>query len=176
MLTLDNFEVQLPSVIVQRGRSYYKNGNVISLEETGDNSWTAEVEGTNMYTVEVTLKNKSITDYSCDCPYDGGTCKHVVAVLFTLGDEVGDKKKKTERDKKKKAFETILQNISLKESQDFIRSYALKHKDFKSAFELFFADKDPGTDIEQKYTDLTNKIIDKYSYESYIDYDSSNIV
>lgn len=176
MLTLDNFETQIASVIVQRGRSYYKNGNVISIEETDDNTWTAEVEGTDLYTVEVTLKNKTITDYSCDCPYDGVTCKHVVAVLFTLRGEVGDKKKKGERDKKKKVFETILQSISLKESQDFIRSYAGKHKDFKSAFELFFADKDPGTDIEQKYTDLTNKIIDKYSYGGYIDYDSSNIV
>src|SRR5205085_11312545 len=106
----------------------------------------------------------------------GGTCKHVVAVLFTMRDELGDKKKKGERDKKKKVFENILQNISLKESLDFIRSYALKHKDFKSAFELFFADKDPSADIEQKYADLTNKIIDKYSFEGYIDYDSSSIV
>src|SRR3954447_14981730 len=158
MLTLNNFETQIASVIVQRGRSYYSNGRVISIEETGDNTWTAEVEGTDLYTVEVTLKNKTITDYFCDCPYDGATCKHVVAVLLTLRDEVGDIKKKGERDKKKKVFENILQSISLKESQDFIRTYALKHKDFKSAFELFFADKDPGTNIEQKYTDLTDKI------------------
>ena len=173
MLSLDNFETQIASVIVQRGRSYYNNGNVISIEETGDNTWTAEVEGTELYTVEVTLKNKTITDYSCDCPYDGATCKHVVAVLLTLRDEVGDKKKKEERDKKKKAFENILQSISLKESQDFIRSYALRHKDFRSAFELFFADKDASIDIAQKYTDLTDKIIDEYSYGGYIDYDSS---
>lgn len=104
MLTLDNFEIQIASVIVQRGRGYYNNGSVISIEETDDNTWTAEVEGTQLYTVEVTLKNKTITDYSCDCPYDGGTCKHVVAVLFTLRDELGDKKKKGERDKKKKSI------------------------------------------------------------------------
>src|SRR4051794_11638825 len=151
MLTLDNFETQIASVIVQRGRSYYNNGRVISIEETDDNTWTAEVEGTDVYTVEVTLKNKTITDSFCDCPYDGETCKHVVAVLFTLRGEVGDSKKKKERDKKKIVFENILQGISLKESQDFIRKYATKHKDFKNEFELFFADKDPSTDIEQKY-------------------------
>lgn len=86
------------------------------------------------------------------------------------------KRRKGKGIKRKKAFENILQSISLKESQDFIRSYALKHKDFRSAFELFFADKDPGTDIEQKYADLTGQIIKKYSYGGYIDYDSSNIV
>ena len=93
MLTLDNFETQLPDVIVQRGMDYYEGGNVVDLEETGDHTWTATVEGTDTYSVEITMgKGNTITDYFCDCPYDGATCKHVVAVLFTLRDEIKEQK------------------------------------------------------------------------------------
>src|SRR3954464_11464313 len=100
MLTLDNFDTQIDPVIVQRGENYYYDGNVISIEEIEDNTWDAEVEGTELYNVEVKLKNKTITTYSCDCPYDGVTCKHVVAVLFTLRDEMGKMKKKGKEGKR----------------------------------------------------------------------------
>jgi uncharacterized Zn finger protein len=136
MLTLDNFETQIDSAIVQRGRNYYSNGSVISIEENDDNTWTAEVEGTETYTVEITLENKTVTDYLCGCPYDGGTCKHVVAVLFTLRDELGSRKKNGKSDKKKDVFESILQSISQEEEQDFIRSYATRNKNFKTEFEV----------------------------------------
>ena len=71
-------------------------------------------------------------------------------------------------------FENLLGGVSLKETQDFIRLYAAKHKDFKTAFELFFADKDPRIDVEQKYTGLVNKLIKKHSDHGYIDYRSTS--
>ena len=92
MFTLDNFEEQISREIVQRGRTYFQNDAVIYLDESDDNLWTAEVEGSETYQVEVELEGKTVKQYFCDCPYDGVTCKHVVAVLFALRKEVKQKK------------------------------------------------------------------------------------
>ncbi|WPQ63819.1 SWIM zinc finger family protein [Chitinophaga sancti] len=134
MLTLKNFELQIGSVIIQRGRQYYEDGAVIDLEETDNNYWQAEVAGSTTYFVEIKLGNKNkIEDYSCDCPYDGDTCKHVVAVLFLLKEELSNTivsaKRATQPD-----FKKLLQKINIEEYKEFILTHATKDKNFKSAF------------------------------------------
>src|SRR5688572_5651960 len=126
MLTLENFETQISSAILQRGKQYYQNQAVVSLEETGENTWQAEVKGSETYQVELTLKKgNEITDYFCDCPYDGETCKHAVAVFFALREQMPKMKSKLKEKKSgKNIFENLLQSITAKEYQDFIRSYA----------------------------------------------------
>lgn len=172
MLTLQNFETQADPTILQRGKQYYSHQAIAWLEETGDNIWQAEVEGSDTYQVALTLANRSeVEDYSCDCPYDGDICKHIVAVLFAVRAET---EKPGSRQQKRKAernvFENLLQNINLKEYQDFIRQYASKHKDFKTEFELYFAGKDERIDIGKKYRDLIGKLIRKYSDRGFVDY------
>jgi uncharacterized Zn finger protein len=174
MLTLQNFDSHINSIILQRGKQYYSNGYVAYIEETGDNIWAAEVEGSETYTVEVTLKKgNEISGYSCNCPYEDGTCKHVVAVFFALRDEMKKPESKTNKTTKKDVFENLLQSVSAKEYQDFIHTYAEKNKNFKTEFELFFAAKDSRIDVEKKYTELVQKLIRKYTDRGYIDYKSS---
>ena len=133
MLTLQNFDKQVNPTILQRGKQYYNNENVASIEETGNGIWSAEVEGTEIYQVEVTVKaNDEISDYSCDCLYDGGICKHVVAVLFTVQSEIKNAWGKPKKDKKKDVFETLLQSVTNNDYQNFIRHYAAKNKNFKT--------------------------------------------
>lgn len=175
MLSLKNFETQTGTDILKRGEKYYKQGAVMNLEEIDSNIWEAEVEGNELYSVEVKLKsNNSITAYECDCPYDGDLCKHIVAVLFALKDEM----KQTGSNKKpasaKASFESLLQKIALQELQGFIRKYASGNKDFKTEFELYFSDKDDTIDIEKKYAVLINKAINKHSDRGFIDYHSSS--
>ncbi|WP_276503592.1 SWIM zinc finger family protein [Terrimonas pollutisoli] len=174
MLTILNFESHINSVILQRGQQYYSKGYVAYIEETGDNIWSAEVEGSETYAVEVTLKkDNEIISYNCDCPYDSSTCKHVIAVFFALRDEMKKTENKTNKITKKDVFDNLLQSVSTKEYQDFIRSYAAKNKNFKTDFELFFAGKDNRIDVEKKYTELVQKLIRKYSDRGYIDYRAS---
>lgn len=170
MLTLKNFELHIGSVIIQRGRQYYEDGAVTDLEETDNNYWQAEVTGSTTYFVEIKLGNKNkIEDYSCDCPYDGDTCKHVVAVLLLLKEELSNTivraKKATQPD-----FKKLLQKINIEEYKEFILAHATKDKNFKSAFELWFAHKDECIDVAKKYTDLVKSIIRKYSTNGFIDY------
>lgn len=86
MITLDNFEAIVPFKILMRGQEYYELGAVSDLEETSSGEWTATVDGTRSYTVEIFLEGDKVDSWDCDCPYDGGICKHVVATLFAIRD------------------------------------------------------------------------------------------
>ena len=171
MFTLKNFETQTGADILKRGERYYKQGAVTHLEEAGSDTWEADVEGSEIYSVEVKLKNNNIINaYECDCPYDGDLCKHVVAVLFALRYEINQTGTNKKPASSKASFEGLLQKITLPELQEFIRKYAPANKDFKTAFELYFSDKDNTIDIEKKYAGLINKTINKHSDRGYVDY------
>jgi hypothetical protein len=74
---------------------------------------------------------------------------------------------------KKDLFENLVQTITAKEYRDFIRNYAAKDKEFKTEFELFFADKDNRIDVEKNYTNLIQKLIRKYTDRGFIHYRAS---
>ncbi|PSR52727.1 hypothetical protein AHMF7605_03900 [Adhaeribacter arboris] len=176
MLTLQNFETQVSPAILQRGKQYYSDKAITWLEEIEENKWQAEVEGTAIYQVNITLINQSeIRNYRCDCPYDGNTCKHAVAVFFALLAEIKKPNREPFRAKAKKdIFQSLLQSIKLAEFQEFIRRYAAKDKNFKTEFELYFAAKDSRIDVAQKYEDLIQKLIRKHSDHGFIDYRAAN--
>lgn len=87
-IPLDQFEQVIDEKILKRGLSYYKKGLVQQLDEVSPNTYEAVVEGTEDYTVQLTVKNNVVTEYVCDCPYDQGpVCKHVAAVIFKLQED-----------------------------------------------------------------------------------------
>jgi hypothetical protein len=172
MLTLRKFELQISDKIIHRGREYYENDAVVDLEETEKDCWHAEVIGTDTYEVEVVLSGKDkIKSYSCDCPYDGDICKHIVAVLFLLREEFTNNTiLKTSLPKTD--FSQLLQKISLEEYQEFILTHASKDKAFKSLFERHFADKDSSINIGDKYKKQLKSLIRNNSSGDFIDYRS----
>ena len=82
-----------------RGRRYYNDDAVIDIV-VGHGSVTAEVQGSRYEPYVVTIEadggsgvpRRSEIWVSCSCPDDAGTgtdlCKHAVAAMFTLSDEV----------------------------------------------------------------------------------------
>src|SRR5438270_10802195 len=134
MLTLSNFEKQINETVLKRGKNYYEQGMVVELEESADNLWQAEVEGSENYSVEITLLNnkKGINNYSCTCPFEGAICKHVVATLFAIREEIKNVSPDVTATNKKIIFTGLVKKIRLKELQQFIAAYALKNKDFKT--------------------------------------------
>lgn len=177
MMTLQNFENRIDPTILKRGKEYYKGRNIEFLEETEKGFWQADVVGSDSYVVEIKIKNHSeIEIYSCDCPYDhGDCCKHIVAVLYAIQNNKTSNitTGKTVTKSKKMSFANLLESISLKEYQGFIAYYSTLKKDFKTEFELYFAEKDETLDIEKKYTDLIKKTIRKNTNRGFIDYQSS---
>ena len=84
-ILLSEFEHQIDEKILKRGLDYFKKGHVTSVNKLGDGDYEIIVEGTETYTVRLSIKGDVVTEYVCDCPYDmGPVCKHVVAALFYL--------------------------------------------------------------------------------------------
>jgi hypothetical protein len=172
MFTLKNFELQVSDKIIHLGREYYENGAVVNLDETEIGVWHAEVMGKDTYEVVVKLfRRNKIESYSCDCPYDGDVCKHVVAVLFVLREELVNASvpKKTNP---KIDFKELVQKISIEEYQAFILTHAAGDKEFKSFFERYFSDKDNKIDVGKSYTKHLKKLIRDNSDGDYVDYRS----
>ena len=169
-LTLNNFNKLISSGMLKKGQDYFDNGAVIEIDEH-DGKWTAEVEGTDEYTVTVEVKKKSeIKEWFCDCPYDGDLCKHVVAVLFSIKEQIALQKTIPLNNNPKKLFDSVLSKVNLEELREFIKHYASANKEFKNAFELYFAEKDDRIDIGEKYRDLIHKLIKKHSDRGHLDY------
>lgn len=115
-MNLNNFQNQISSTILSRGKDYYHNGAVNVLEEEEDGVWSAEVVGSEIYSVEVELSDGGeIESYICDCPHDADVCKHIVAVFYELKDKVKIIRLKPEQKGKKQAlsFNELLEKVSL---------------------------------------------------------------
>jgi len=148
MMNLQNFEEYIDGKILSRGENYFKHGYITSLEHDGDD-WVAEVEGSEIYTVNVSLSDDGeVLESYCDCPYDfGGCCKHEVAVFFALK-EKGDKLSTETKSAKdgKKAEKENLQNILAKLDKpaliSLITEYAQTHKPMKNEILFRYAKKE----------------------------------
>lgn len=181
-MTLQDFEKQIDSVILKRGKEYFNNDSVEFLEEIKKGYWTANVSGTDEYTVEIQLDSKdSIKKCFCDCPYDyGDICKHIIAVLYAISEEkiiyIAPKSasKAKEPKQRKPSFDVLLSKIELKEFQDFIKQYSQINKTFKDQFELYFSEKNELFDLEKKYVEIIKNTIKKHTSRGYIDYSASN--
>ncbi len=84
------------SMIFKRGELYFRQGRASSpLYKVGDKS-SLDVEGvvrgSKTYKVRITIdeSDSSIADYSCNCPYEYGMCKHVVALGLSVVDTLED--------------------------------------------------------------------------------------
>ena len=150
-IPLKEFEQHIEETILQRGYQYFKKGLVNEPEEIGHGEYEAIVEGTNQYTVQVSIKNDVITEYVCSCPYDmGPICKHVVAVIFLLQQNelnlnVKAKKNKGEvkKIKKKKTVseqvDELLEKLSHDNLKDYIKEQCVKDSSFRQLFLANFA-------------------------------------
>lgn len=84
-ILLDEFEHQVDGKILKRGFEYFEQGYVIGVDELSAGYYEVTVEGTEMYTVRLSIDKKVVSTFECDCPYDmGPVCKHIVAALFYM--------------------------------------------------------------------------------------------
>lgn len=90
-MNLGKWELDFDDQILARGRRYYEEGRVSELVRDEDtDTWTADVEGSEVYHVSVTLTGDETEPlvYSCTCPYSGAPyCKHTAAVLYAMEED-----------------------------------------------------------------------------------------
>lgn len=153
---LRNFSQCVPAKIWQRGMDYYMDGTVTDLEETSPGEWTVTVEGTDIYTVEISLDGDNVESWYCDCPYDGGDiCKHVVAAILAICDEQKKATKSAFSEMKLKAedaeivggtsqdddFANLMRIAKEEDIRSFVIDYASKHREVKAALSNYLQKK-----------------------------------
>ncbi len=166
---LKSFETNIPAPILQRGADYYHNGAVADLQIMDNGQCFAIVEGNNDYEVDIRLgENGKVLSYTCNCPYDGGICKHVVAVLYQLKEEIPGKK-----DKEQSPWKKLIYEIPEDELRKFVTEYAAKNKDLRNMIMLRFTAYDK-RDNRDKYVQLLNGIFNAAGgRHGFIDYHNS---
>lgn len=127
-LNLDNFDKNVSSTIVARGRSYWKNGHVRAIHKNAAGFFEAIVEGSDDYTVQVNLTNRRIGFHTCSCPYDWGpVCKHEVAVFFKLKNEHTLTENASLDDEPLKVDDSDLEKILKKITPDDLFAFVIEH-------------------------------------------------
>lgn len=118
-IPVNEFELHIAEPILKRGLQYFKKGLVEQVEEFSPGEYEAIVQGTDIYTVRLKLHNGILTGAECTCPYvDGHICKHGVAALFYLQQDVlqlspaKKNKKKAESSPAKKKSLTIKEKLN----------------------------------------------------------------
>jgi hypothetical protein len=169
-IPLLHFEQNIGETILNRGLKYFKNGHVTSFEELSPGEFEAIVEGTEDYTVNLTIHNNNITDCSCTCPYDyGSVCKHIMAVLYYLqkedsGIKQSDKGKKRTRKpaaKRKTVSEQVdemLGSLSHDDIKSFIKEQCITDPAFRRSFLSGFLYKTT-TESPEKYREQIKNIL-----------------
>ena len=145
-MNLNNFESYIDKKILARGLDYYENDYISSIEEVDENVYEAEVEGTDLYLVDVELDDQgNIIKTKCDCPYDFGEyCKHQVAVFLALRNivnktpaELPHKPAFTKKGQRAD-IRKLLSNRTKGELVEFLCHIASENKEIKQQIELNF--------------------------------------
>lgn len=167
-----NWRELFPPHIWQRGQNYYLNGNILDIRYHG-NCVTAEIEGTEIYNVSVTLDERTnrIEDFSCDCPYgeDGTPCKHLAALLCALEDTDG-KSLKTETEP---AFEQVVELLSTEQMRQLLVQFAQEDSFVWEKILLAATNQLPHSQKQQWKNDLQKLTDEAADRHGFIDYEEA---
>lgn len=122
------------STIVQRGYEYFSAGAVYPNVKVGHGKYELECSG-NYGEYEIVIKKEgNKVKASCDCPYDDGTCKHIIASLLYLQNHVSTLKEAdisdaiiVEEEQEQDTFEGYVRNLPIEELQRLVLEFAPEH-------------------------------------------------
>lgn len=160
------------SKMITRGRDYWRAGAVKNLHCTQEKI-TADVEGTWLYRVEITLAGDAVATLSCTCPFakEGANCKHMAAVLFAATHLPEAELPAPEWEKK-------LNSLSAETLRDFLRPLLKKDEALRNRLMLCKGDEPVRADERrlnwQRTLTQTLHAAERYSeneYDEYAEYD-----
>lgn len=161
---------------MHRGQNYFDNGNILQLNKGSNGTWYAEVEG-NYGNYEVELKadnHNNVTNYYCDCPYDGAICKHIAAVALAIS-EKNSIYISSDQEPQEESWEQLITDAKSKDLRNFMLDYGMKNQDFRHQIRLAFSKpvSVQNSDNIPYYQSQINGIFDNYDDRGFIDYRSS---
>ncbi|WP_340097955.1 SWIM zinc finger family protein [Salinibaculum salinum] len=140
--------------VFERGQTYRKEGHIQQLDRFGD-TVTARVQGTELYETSLHFDSDEF-DPHCTCPYSSpGECKHVVAVLLAVADEMPDDENEH--------IEELLTDISTEDLRAFVREELIRDPEMRERFLAEFSDK-PRVSPEE-YRQEVDRLFDQHTKE-----------
>lgn len=90
-MNINDFENYVSKTIVTRGRNYFNSKRIYDFEFGEDWDVSAMVRGNRNYMVLMEVaEDGEITSNLCTCPYGGDVCKHQVAVMYKIREELNN--------------------------------------------------------------------------------------
>lgn len=170
-MNINNFSQDINKTILDRGYSYFEEGNIKDSYKKGNNEYVFVIEGNEDYEVIVQIGDKGEILYSyCDCPFDfGPVCKHQVAAYFellTLLDATHNRKPKAKRP----TLDEVLNNLSKEELVRIILEIIEDNDTLKSSLIVRYSKGDTKDEFEN-CKKLIDSIVRKYYHkERFIHY------
>ncbi|MDR1883651.1 MAG: hypothetical protein LBR26_12845 [Prevotella sp.] len=163
-ILLDEFEQQVDETVLKRGFDCFKKGYVTEVDEFGDGEYEITVTDSEVYVVNLAVNGNVVTDFECDCLYDGGSiCKHVVAALFYLQKDVLETvKKEQNKSKEKPITEELLEILSHEALKIFVGNICANDDRFRKLFVAEHAHL-ISTVSKELYTKQVRLLINTYS-------------
>lgn len=152
--------------ILDRGRTYWRAGNVLTLEANGD-TIAATVEGSEEYDVRIDLRGNEIANMSCTCPYaqGGENCKHMAAALFAWSEEARPAEPEPDGD----ALKVLVADADEATVRDFLADVLQRDPRLRERFERLLDPKRAGDALEAARSHV-DAIVDRYMEDGFIDY------
>src|SRR3989339_1002663 len=97
--------------------------DILSLQETAENTWQAKYLGNyGTYNIKIKINKGKIETYSCSCPSDYSPCKHISMIKNAIDSRIA----KTRKNPKEATISVteLLQNVPHKDLVDFIARQA----------------------------------------------------
>ncbi|MFK7773777.1 MAG: SWIM zinc finger domain-containing protein [Saprospiraceae bacterium] len=131
-MTINNFEENIDTRLLERGLQYYQEGNILTIEQIDQGLWEAIVAGSENYHVTIELKDEKIIRNLCSCPFNlGEYCKHQVAIFNFL--KYSDLAKNPHSGKIKKVH-SIIDNFSPKKLKNALLDILKENKNLRDEF------------------------------------------
>lgn len=165
------FEHLFRDIILERGYSYHLNNQVKNIKEIG-NIITANVLGSEIYNIEVTMNENQIVDMDCDCPYfdEGGNCKHLAAVLYAVSKKGFNQENTFIEDTVIMSTEEILKSLSYEEILGFLNDELAFNKDLLFKFRARFQKENSKEDISYYRNHIDTVVNHHLGYDNFINY------
>jgi hypothetical protein len=130
---LTNFEQWIDDKILKRGQAYFKKGKILNLTTSDDIQYSALVDGSEVYHVNIYLNGDVVVNAYCDCPYDlNEYCKHKAAVLYALRDKRPEKHDLAiVEEQEKKSVNSILQSQNKEDLINIILDFTEEFPDIE---------------------------------------------
>lgn len=153
---MENFEMEMDSIILERGRAYFEQGHVEYIKKVDDTHYIVTVVGSDEYCVDIYIDKDGSISSSCDCPYDWGDyCKHEVAAFFAVREHFEEANLLNSASDVQQGLQQQLKKLKKEELIELIVAIAEKAP---SAHELI----NQKTFQPQDEMGLSKKLIEKY--------------